>query len=166
LRQIPDGIIVKQIDYTRPYPPLEDHVGWRLWRLSELWKSQFDGAMVKTGHEWFAEARGNVARHLGPRGLPQSKLALRMGLTKQAVQQLLDELVRDGVVERKPDPHDKRGKLIILTQEGLRALHDANRIKKRIEKDYEKLIGPRKFGVLIETLEELAAALKERKTGQ
>lgn len=157
--------MVKLLDELT-YPPLEDHVGWSLWRLSELWKSQFDRAMVEIGHAWFAEARGNVVRHLGPRGLAQSKLTLRMGLTKQAVQQLLDELVRDGVIERKPDPSDKRGKLIVLTQMGLRALHDANRIKKRIEKDYEKLIGPRKFGVLMKTLDELAAALKERKTGQ
>lgn len=157
--------MVKLLDELS-YPPLEDHVGWRLWRLSELWKSQFVGAMVETGHTWFAEARGNVVRHLGPKGLPQSKLVLRMGLTKQAVQQLLDELVLDGIVERKPDPHDKRGKLIVLTQKGLRALHDANQIKKRIERDYEKLIGPRKFGVLMETLEELAAALKQCKTGQ
>ena len=157
--------MVKLLDGL-PYPPLENHVGWSLWRLSELWKSQFDRAMVEAGHTWFAEARGNVVRHLGPKGLPQSKLTLHMGLTKQAVQQLLDELAGDGIIERKPDPRDKRGKVIVLTQKGLRALHDANRIKKRIEKDYEKLIGPGKFGVLMKTLDELAAALKERKTGQ
>jgi DNA-binding MarR family transcriptional regulator len=157
--------MVKLLDELR-YPPLEDHVGWSLWRLSELWESQFDGAMVEAGHSWFAEARGNVVRHLGPKGLPQSKLTLRMGLTKQAVQQLLDELVGDDIIERRPDPNDKRGKLIVLTQKGLRALHDANRIKKRIEKDYEKLIGPRKFGVFMKTLDELAAALRERKARQ
>ena len=118
--------------------------------------------MVEIGHTWFAEARGNVVRHLGPKGLPQSKLVLRMGLTKQAVQQLLDELVVDGIVERKPDPNDKRGKLIVLTQKGLLALHDANKVKKRIERDYEKLIGSKKLSILMETLDELAAALKSR----
>jgi DNA-binding MarR family transcriptional regulator len=149
-----------------PYPPLEDHVGWRLWRLSELWKSQFEGAMAESGHPWFAEARGNVVRHLGPKGLPQSKLAVRMGLTKQAVQQLLDELAVDGIIERKPDPADRRGKLIVLTKSGLEALYDANKVKKRIERDYEKLIGPKKFAALMEALENLAIALKERKASQ
>ena len=157
--------MVKLLD-DLSYPPLENHVGWRLWRLSEMWKSRFDSDMVEMGHGYFAEARGNVVRYLGSKGLPQSKLVLRMGLSKQAVQQLLDELVRDGIVERKSDPGDKRGKLIVLTQKGLRALHDANKIKKRIEKDYEKLIGPRKFAMLMETLEELAAALKEGKASQ
>jgi DNA-binding MarR family transcriptional regulator len=157
--------MVKLLD-DLSYPPLEDHVGWRLWRLSELWKSQFEAAMVETGHPWFAEARGNVVRHLGPKGLEQSKLAARMGLTKQAVQQLLDELAVDGIIERKPDPADKRGKLIVLTQNGLRTLHDANRIKKRLERDYEKLIGSKKLGALMETLDELATALKNGKAGQ
>ena len=157
--------MVKLLD-DLSYPPLENHVGWRLWRLSEMWKSRFDSDMVEMGHRYFAEARGNVVRYLGPKGLPQSKLVVRMGLSKQAVQQLLDELAGDGIVERKSDPGDKRGKLIVLTQKGLRALHDANKIKNRIEKDYEKLIGLRKFAMLMETLEELAAALKEGKTSQ
>lgn len=150
--------MVKLLDEIS-FPSLEDHVGWRLWRLSEMWKSQFEDAMVETGHPWFAEARGNVVRHLGPKGLPQSKLAMRMGLTKQAVQQLLDELVADGIIEREPDPDDKRGKLIVLTQKGLHALHDANSIKKRIERDYEKLIGSKKLDALMETLDELTTAL-------
>lgn len=152
--------MVKLLD-DNSYPPLENHVGWRLWRLYALWESQFEKSMVEAGHPWFAEARGNVVRHLGPRGLPQSKLVTRMGLTKQAVQQLLDELADDGMIERKPDPEDKRGKLIVLTQEGLRAVHDAEKIKIRIEKDYERLIGPRKFEILTKKLDELAAALKK-----
>lgn len=151
--------MVKLLDELS-YPSLENHVGWRLWRLYDLWKSQFDRAMVEAGHTWFAEARGNVVRHLGPRGLPQSKLVMRMGLSKQAVQQLLDELVLEGIVERKADPDDKRGKLIVLTQKGLRVVHDADRIKKRIERDYERLLGTRKFAAMMEGLDELAATLR------
>ena len=154
--------MVKSLDDIS-YPPLEDHVGWRLWQVSEAWKKQFDAAMVERGHTWFGEARGHVVRHLGPKGLPQSSLVLRMGLTKQAVQQLLDDLVSDRVVERKRDPADKRGNLIVLTPQGLQALHDASKIKKRIEKDYESLLGTRKFATLMEGLGELAAALKARK---
>ena len=154
--------MVKSLDDIS-YPPLEDHVGWRLWQVSEAWKKQFDAAMVERGHAWFGEARGQVVRHLGPKGLPQSSLVFHMGLTKQAVQQLLDDLVSDGVLARKPDPADKRSNLIVLTPLGLQALHDANKIKKRIEKDYENLLGTRKFAALMQGLGELAAALKARK---
>ena len=40
--------MVKLLDELT-YPPLDDHVGWRLWRLSEMWKSRFDSDMVEMG---------------------------------------------------------------------------------------------------------------------
>lgn len=150
--------MVKKLDRII-YPPLEDHVGARLWRLSELWKKEFDEEMVSLGYTYFAEARSNLIRYIGPGGVPQSVIVARMKFSKQAVQQLLDGLVQDGVVERHPDPSDKRGKLIMLTQKGLQALHDANRVKRRIDRDYEKRIGPKKFAGLIQALEELAVSI-------
>jgi DNA-binding MarR family transcriptional regulator len=154
--------MVKQLDKI-PYPPVETHIGAQLWHMSELWKSRFDADMVALGHAYFAEARSNILRYLGPRGAPQSAIVARMGFSKQAVQQLLDDLVADGVVERKPDPADRRGKIIALTQKGLQTLHDANRVKKRIARDYEKLIGAKKLAALGEALEELASAIAARK---
>jgi DNA-binding MarR family transcriptional regulator len=146
--------MVKKLDKI-PYPPLEDHIGVQLWRLSAKWKAQFDFEMVALGYSYFAEARSNVLRFVGPKGTPQSKIVRLMGLSKQAVQQLIDELVVDGVVEREADPADKRGKLIVLTQAGLAALHDANRVKRQIMQDYGKLLGARKLSDLTALLTEL-----------
>jgi DNA-binding MarR family transcriptional regulator len=138
------------------FPPLEKHVGATLWQMSELWKKRFDAEMVELGYAYFAEARSNILRYVGPSGISQSTIVKRMGLSKQAVQQLIDDLVVDGVVVRQPDPKDKRGKLIVLTQLGLAALHDANKVKKRIEKEYEKMIGAERLANLIADLELLA----------
>jgi DNA-binding MarR family transcriptional regulator len=147
--------LVKKIDKLT-FPPLEKHVGANLWQMSELWKKRFDAEMVELGHSYFAEARSNILRYVGPNGVSQSTVVKRMGLSKQAVQQLIDDLVVDGVVTRKPDPGDKRGKLIVLTQLGLSALHDANKVKKRIEKEYEKMIGVERLANLVADLELLA----------
>jgi DNA-binding MarR family transcriptional regulator len=144
------------------YPPLEDHVGASLWQMSELWKARFDHEMVKMGHHYFAEARGNIMRHIGPDGVAQTTLVQRMGFSKQAVQQLLDDLVADLVVIRTNDPKDKRSKIIVLTQLGLAALHDANKIKLKIEKDYEKLIGAENLQSLIDNLERLKTRILEK----
>ena len=154
--------MVKTLD-KMTYPPVEDHIGSRLWRLSELWKQEFDAEMVGLGHTYFGEARSNLIRYIGPGGVPQSVIVARMKLSKQAVQQLLDGLVEDGVVERHPDPSDRRGKLIMLTQKGLQVLHDANRVKRRIDRDYEKCIGPKKFASLMQALEDLAVAKADTK---
>jgi DNA-binding MarR family transcriptional regulator len=153
--------LVKKLDKLT-YPPLEDHIGVQLWMLSEAWKAQFDAEMVALGYGYFAEARSNVLRFVGPRGTPQSKIVKLMGLSKQAVQQLIDELVAEGVVEREADPADKRGKLVVLTQAGLAALHDANRVKRQIMTEYGKLLGVRKLNELTSLLGELEQHLAAR----
>lgn len=153
--------MVKKLDKLN-YPPLEDHIGVQLWKLSARWKTQFHAEMVALGYEYFADARSNVMVFLGPSGTSQAKLVRLMGMSKQAVQQLIDELVEDGVVEREVDPADKRGKLIILTQAGLAALHDANRVKQQIMADYGKLLGDRKLAELTRLLSELEQLLAPR----
>jgi DNA-binding MarR family transcriptional regulator len=150
--------LVKKIDVLT-YPPLEDHIGVRLWTLSELWKEQFDAEMVAAGHSYFNEACSNVLRYIGPNGVSQSNIVKCMGLSKQAVQQLIDDLVTYGVVKREADRMDRRGKLVVLTQKGLSALHDANRTKKNIERSFEKLIGADKLQLLSEMLDYLASKL-------
>lgn len=79
---------------------LIDHVGWRIWRLAKAWKAQFDEEMATKGYNWFSEARSNVLPHLDRAGTAQSALQSKMGVTKQAVQQFVDELVADGIIER------------------------------------------------------------------
>ncbi|HMG51583.1 MAG TPA: MarR family transcriptional regulator [Inquilinus sp.] len=153
--------MVKPLDDIA-YPELIDHVGWRLWRLNRAWKAQFEAGMVALGHGWFGEARAGVLAHLGPNGLPQSALPGRMGLTKQAVQQLVDDLVRDGIVERRPDPQDGRGRLVVLTSAGLAVMTDANTVKLRIEAEYRTLLGAVGFTVLNQALDLLYAGTARR----
>jgi DNA-binding MarR family transcriptional regulator len=124
--------------------------------MSEIWKQRFDAEMVALGHSYFGEARSNILRYVGPDGTTQAAIVKKMDLSKQAVQQLLDDLVEDKVIVRKPNPQDKRGNIIVLTQAGLRAMHDANKVKKLIEKNYSKLIGPEGLASLVRELDTLA----------
>jgi DNA-binding MarR family transcriptional regulator len=117
-----------------------DHLGLLLWRAAEAWKRRFTVAMVTAGHPWYAEARGRLFHLIGD-GVKQSSLVQPSNLTKQAVQQFLDELERDGIVRRTVDPDDNRGRIILLTESGNRALRDANRIKRDIETAYENELG-------------------------
>jgi DNA-binding MarR family transcriptional regulator len=45
-------------------------------------------------------------------------IAEEMGITSAAVSQLLDRLVQQGLISRSEDPHDRRLKLIVLTDKG------------------------------------------------
>jgi DNA-binding MarR family transcriptional regulator len=52
--------------------------------------------------------------------LSQQALAARLRLQKSTVSRLVDELGRDGTVERQPNPSDRRSVLIALTPAGRR----------------------------------------------
>lgn len=141
----------------RTMPELIDHIGWDLWRASAAWKRRFRGAMVAKGHLWYGEARGSLIQYIGRDGIQQNEIVSKAGMSKQAVQQHLDDLVADGVVERAPDPEDARRKLVRFTEMGMQALSDANVIKRTIEKDFESIVGKADAPVLKRALAKIIA---------
>ena len=51
-----------------------------------------------------------------------SDIGEEMGVTSAAASQMLDKLVQQGLISRSEDPHDRRLKLIVLTDKGQRTL--------------------------------------------
>ena len=125
-----------------------DHIGWQLWRAAGSWKSRFADGMTAAGHAWYAEAKSSVLPHIGPDGTRQSQIVQAMGLSKQAVQQLIDDLVREEIVERIPDPEDGRGKVIQFTEKGRAAMQDARQVKRRVEDELRQSLGDEDFNHL------------------
>jgi DNA-binding MarR family transcriptional regulator len=126
--------------YTPP-----DHIGWTLWQAAQVWRTEFTAGMIAAGNPWFGQARGNLMVHIGPKGIRQGDLAARARLTKQAVQQFVDELVADGILMRVADEQDARAKRLMLTEAGFAAMHDADRIKAEIEGRWRQGLGPADF---------------------
>ncbi|MEZ5668675.1 MAG: MarR family winged helix-turn-helix transcriptional regulator [Alphaproteobacteria bacterium] len=148
--------LLDEMNETPADSDLIDHVGWRLWQAAAAWKARFAAEMVAAGHGWYGEARANMIPLLDRAGTRQADLVRRAGLSKQAVQQLVDELERDGVIARQPDPDDRRGRIVVFTAAGLRALADANTVKRRIEADYRAQLGDAAFAALCDALLRLA----------
>jgi DNA-binding MarR family transcriptional regulator len=146
--------LVNELD-DRAFPPLIDHVGWRLARLFRHWKVTFDAEMIARGHGFMAEARGAVIGTLRPAGASQTEIAQALGISKQAVQQLVDELEAEGVVARIANPADARGKLVVLTARGAEAIRAGNEVKREIEASYRTALGDAPFKILMEALETL-----------
>lgn len=55
-----------------------------------------------------------------PEGVTQRRLAALMGLDPSQIVALVDDLENRGLVNRTPDPSDRRNKLIAATEEGHR----------------------------------------------
>ena len=135
---------------------LDDHIGLDLWRAATSWRNRLHAEMISRGHSWYGDARSAVAAHLDPRGMSQAELVRRMGLTKQAVQQLLDGLEADGIIARQADPADGRTRRVVYTRRGLAAVKDAVSVKRAIERDYRQKLGDEQLHLLRSALRKLA----------
>jgi DNA-binding MarR family transcriptional regulator len=134
-----------------------DHIGVALWRAAQDWRRSMTTELATRGFPWHLGARGEVLAHLGPSGISQTELTERMGLSKQAVQQLLDLLETDGVIARIPDASDKRARRVELTELGLRDYAERTKVKRMIEDAYREKLGKKLFGKLEKALAKLAS---------
>lgn len=90
-----------------------------------LWNAELNARRRDAGFPFLTEARGGLLAQIAPTGTPQVKLVERAGMTKQAVQQHLDQLEIDGAIVRIADKKDSRRRVIRLTDTG-RAARDAD----------------------------------------
>lgn len=86
---------------------------------------RLNGSLLAAGDSLVADlgltsARWQVlgAIAMSPMPLPVAHIARNMGLSRQAVQRLANELERDGLARFEPNPHHQRAKLLLLTPSG------------------------------------------------
>jgi DNA-binding MarR family transcriptional regulator len=96
-------------------------------------------------------------------GARPSALALKSGVTKQAMSQLVTELKARGYVEQVADPTDTRAKIVRLTKRGV-ALREACLLARgELHALAVDALGKSRLGRLQQDLLQLAAALGERR---
>lgn len=61
--------------------------------------------------------------------LPVSRIATLSGISTASASQQVTRLENAGYVERRPDPQDARGVLVVVTEAGLAALHATTRAR-------------------------------------
>jgi len=89
-------------------------------------------------------ARTKVLRRLHEQGpTRQNVLAADLGLSPHTITDIVDGLERVGMAERRPDPTDRRAKLVAITVAGEAGLDVANATRERLLKQV--------FGALSET---------------
>jgi DNA-binding MarR family transcriptional regulator len=78
-------------------------------------------------------ARTKVLRRLHEQGpARQNVLAAEFGLSPRSITDLVDGLERLGMGERRPDPTDRRAKLVAITDAGEASLGVANATRERL----------------------------------
>ena len=78
-------------------------------------------------------ARTKVLRRLREQGpTRQNVLAAEFGLSPHSITDIVDGLERLGLAERRPDPTDRRAKLVAITDAGEAGLDVANATRERL----------------------------------
>jgi DNA-binding MarR family transcriptional regulator len=98
--------------------------------------------------------------HLDFDGIRLTDLAARVGVTKQAIGQLVDDLAALGMVERIADPADKRAKRIRFSRRGYAALMQGLGMLREIEDALGAALGRRRIRELHETLKLVIGVLE------
>lgn len=119
----------------------------RLFNETAIARIQKEGgrAHLRTSHT-------SLLPHLDLEGTRMVELARRVGISKQAVGQLVQDLEEMGVVQRQRDETDRRAWLVLFTPLGREALLHGLSVLKGLEREMRDAVGDRRVDRLIDDL--------------
>jgi DNA-binding MarR family transcriptional regulator len=95
-------------------------------------------------------------------GITVSGIADAAGVRKQTMAQAVDQLERTGYVERRPNPTDRRSRLVFLTERGASVPPVTHAAAARVEEHWSELASPQELDRLRASLLRLLTELRAR----
>jgi DNA-binding MarR family transcriptional regulator len=130
---------------------------------------RLNGRLLATGDRLVAKlgltsARWQVfgAVGLADRPMPVAWLARSMGLNRQGVQRIVNELHKNGFVEFQPNPNHRRAQLVILTGRGRSAFDAADALQRPWAEALAERLSPEQ----IEATTRVVSTLRKRLEGE
>lgn len=143
-------------------PTQRVHIGQLLTQLTRLFQTELFDRLIAAGLEDARVPHTHVTAYIKAEGSRLTELAAQARMTLPAMSELVDDLQRIGIVERRPDPSDGRAKLICLTDAGWEAMNTGRRVIAQIESEYAQLVGAKQFEDAAQTLNDLLRELSAR----
>jgi DNA-binding MarR family transcriptional regulator len=104
---------------------------------------------------------GAVIAHLDEDGTRATELARRSGRHKQIIGRIVDELEQLGYVERRPEPQDRRAKLVVPTKRGREVMRLSDEILRDVEGRLAAALGKASYDEFKETLRVVVDSLTQ-----
>jgi MarR family transcriptional regulator, transcriptional regulator for hemolysin len=98
-------------------------------------------------------------------GLSQVDLAEVLELAPISLVRLLDRLVEHGLLERRPDPRDRRANRLFLTRAGHQLVDDLDSLRDSIATDVLQNVPAEAVGTTLETLMSVKERIKRFNEG-
>lgn len=112
------------------------------------------------GERGFSDLRQShfdLFRFPGPEGRTPTQLAEHLGLSKQALNPLLNELQAMGYLTRGIDHRDRRARILTLTSRGRALVAALREALELLEAHAHNQLGPRRYKTLLEALADIQA---------
>jgi DNA-binding MarR family transcriptional regulator len=107
-----------------------------------LWfDEQLRSRLLERGWGAVSRSQSLVLTHLANGTARASRIAEYLGVSRQAMSQLLAEMVESGLVEIVPDPGDRRAQLVQFAPTGAGIREDAQQILRALEAEMEAVLG-------------------------
>lgn len=133
------------------------NLGYLLAKASQRWNELLYERFVREG---FPEVRPSYGSVLVPLfeedGLRMGEIAQRARLSKQTITTMVRLCERDGLVTRRPDPHDGRAARVELTPRARAFRPAAERVLAELEAAVADLLGERRAASLRRAVRQLA----------
>ena len=133
----------------------QDNIGRLFQRAARAYSELAMKKLASHGYADLSLFHTALISNLDVEGSHISAIAERAGMTKQAMGQIAKELEAKGLIQRVPDPEDKRAVLLKFTEKGSQFLETAYQIKLEIEAEYAHRIGEENMGILRDLLDQL-----------
>jgi DNA-binding MarR family transcriptional regulator len=145
------------MDANFPDRPL---IGLLLRLLYQHYAQDIDAALSEAGFGDIRPPHANVFPFVPPEGISVSELADLARVRKQTMAQAVEQLEGMGYVERRPNPHDRRSRLVFLTERGASVKPVTHATAARVEQDWAGLTSPEELEALRATLLHLLTKLR------
>ena len=114
-------------------PDVAEFTGQLLFRL---WRASHTKTAVALDSIGLTPALFAVLNYLrANKGTIQQQVGAAMGIDPSTMVSLVDQLERAGLAERRPRPHDRRAREVLITAKGRRALKRARELAEEVEGD-------------------------------
>jgi DNA-binding MarR family transcriptional regulator len=135
-------------------------IGLLLRLLLQHWAAEVDAALDEAGFHGIRPPHANVFPFVTADGIQVSELAQRANVRKQTMAEAVAQLEEMGYVERRPDPNDRRARLVFLTERGKGVRPVSVATGRQVERDWAELTSPEEIEALREILEKLLARIR------
>lgn len=129
--------------------------------LRLAWTELIDAVFEQLAAAGFEDLRfvhRPILRDVLTSNLRPSELATRLGISKQAANDLVREFEAKGYITLQPDPDDGRAKRIVATDRGWRASETAQEASNAVGRRWTELVGAERYTMFEEVLHAIVAA--------